>query len=709
MEDSCGYERCCSIHSHSALSSFESTLVAPSVQVYMLAVKNRIIIVAGVLLVGTGTAVADVTTMSNPVAPPFLNTNGTPADGSGLCMASVFSIDPDGDFGSINETNYIGTMNTFMETNVMNRNERVIRTVFDLSNNHTGMGTQDSYGDFIDSDPFCSQGGCGFDFNMPNEAFGLRVRGFLNVTDDWVNRDVHFGFYVDDTVSISLFDKDGIIHPVFIVPPSIFVSTWRFSDTVRFEEPGIYPIEILHFQGEEHAALEMSFFIGTISDYPLQGASVPPANPLSNSGFELFPETMFFQTLSGVPSFPDDIEECQQCDRQFVNLPGNKECDGGYYCNEAALCAPCDSAFLCGPTCSPCGGANQFCHNPMGGEDYQCVECIEDEHCPGDLSCNPETNECSECIDDGDCPRGDACIDGECTPCGTSDSCAGNSCNCCPVGAGGAQLDCAPLEADGPPVCMECIRDSDCSQGVCNVETGRCVESEASCGTCPPEFPYCLPGTLGAACAECRFDTDCEEEGNFCLSGECRPCVTDRRCGTRCESCGGAEPYCRGQTPDQSICVQCDDDSHCPGGTCNTTTSRCEPACSVTCDGATPFCVDGDRCVECYADSHCPCNGSCDLSSNTCNSACVTNRDCMGNEHCAWNDDFDEKECKLGPNVGQSPCSPLTGCISPLACEVAVGNRPADSLGGLALAMLGFLGLLAVRRRRSHRHGGNRS
>lgn len=669
----------------------------------MLVVHHRLLLVVGLSISISPTAFADVTTISGPILSPFLNSDGTPADGTGICMASALSMNVGVDFGGLNETNYFGGMNTFMELHEADRDERVVRSVFDLSNNND-QGTQASYGDFLNSDPDCQVGGCGFFVNDPNFSFGTRFRGFLNVTEEFVNRDIQLGFYADDTVSLHFFNRDGSRYDILVLSPQLGFPTWRMADTVRFEEPGIYPLEIHYVQIGEHAALEVSYNFLPGSDFE-QPADQPPINTLSNAGFQLFPETMFFQTLSGVPSFPN-VNDCQQCNRSFVNLPGNNGCDGGYYCNEAALCAPCDSAIFCGPSCSPCGGATPHCANP-NENGYECVECIEDEQCPGDYMCNPETFECDQCIDDSQCPRGDACVDGECVVCGTSDSCAGNSCNCCPTGAGGAQLECAALESGGTPVCMECIRNSDCTAGVCDVEVGRCVESLANCGTCPPEYPFCLPGSLGAACAECRFDTDCTE-GNFCQSGECRPCTTDRRCGLRCESCTGAEPSCRdGQTPDQSICVQCEDDSQCPDGTCNLTTNRCEPTCSVTCDGATPFCLGGDRCVECYADVHCPCNGACDLSSNTCNSACRTNRDCMGNEHCAWNDDFDEKECKLGPNVGQSPCSPLTGCISPLACDVAVGHRPGDgSLGALLLALLGGLGLLAVRRRRQCRYGG---
>ena len=74
-------------------------------------------------------------------------------------------------------------------------------------------------------------------------------------------------------------------------------------------------------------------------------------------------------SIDGAPSFTD-INQCQQCDRQFVNLPGNGGCVAGTYCNEAALCAPCNVDVFCGPACLPCGGAVPFCVSPDGSGIY---------------------------------------------------------------------------------------------------------------------------------------------------------------------------------------------------------------------------------------------------------------------------------------------------------------------------------------------------
>ena len=104
----------------------------------------------------------------------------------------------------------------------------------------------------------------------------------------------------------------------------------------------------------EHAALEMSFFIGDFTDFQ-RGAFTSPIVSLDTAGFTLFDNTAFFQTLSGQPSFPS-LAECQQCDRQFVGVTGNNGCVPGYYCNQAALCAPATRPSSAAPPALPAGG-----------------------------------------------------------------------------------------------------------------------------------------------------------------------------------------------------------------------------------------------------------------------------------------------------------------------------------------------------------------
>lgn len=642
--------------------------------------------------------------ISGPVAPVLED------DGQGMCMASaIVERDQDGrpeiPFGTLDKTNYNPTLNSFLEQRRDARVEYVVRTLLDLSNNNLAdPQDQTSLGDFRDVQAGCPAGGCDFFIRDTSTSFVSRLRGFLNVPAELANQALHIGFYTDDAVSLSIYDKDANLYEVMNRPPIIGSPTWRLSRTVEFQEPGLYPVEILYTAITEHAALEMSYFVGAFQDFEREAAQEPVVQ-LDDAGFTPFEPARFFQAISGAPSF-EDPDLCLQCNRQFVGQPGNNGCPGGYYCNEAALCAPCDTALYCGPSCSPCGGTTPFCINLNGR--HECVECREDTDCQPGYQCNQDTNTCFECNKDEDCERGEYCdlSEGVCTTCDSSDQCAGSSCNCCPTGSNGLQMQCAPVAPAGPPVCAECLTDAECPGGVCDLTTGHCAKvlepnrSPAACGPerkpCPEGRPYCIPGPLGAACFECRWDLDCPD-GNYCNSGLCEPCTQDRRCGLRCTSCGGDTPYCLNrELAALSLCVGCVDDTQCENGVCNPETYQCDPVCMLSCAEGTR--CHGDECVECYADTHCPCGGSCDTDTFTCTSSCKSNKDCLGNEHCRLVDE-DTTECAAGP----MPSDVL--CARPLAsgCEGRVGSgRPASPWAMLGL-LLGAV-MLVVRYRRSRRY-----
>lgn len=655
-------------------------------------------------LASTGAHAAGPATISGPVGDPILNKTGT-----GLCSASAVSTNLASDFPGLQSTaTYNGSVNTFLEAHPNDRVEAVIRTLLDLSNNND-TPQKKSYGDFIDAMlPQCKTGGCNFFINDATTRFGSRIRGFINVTADLVNQPIHFAFYADDAVGMYLFDKLAKSYEIFSRPPELGLPTWRTSNLVTFTEAGLYPLEINYVEIGDDAALEMSYFIGSYTDFELSYGQIGSPN-LKTDGFTLFPAEMFFHTLSGDPSFPD-LNKCAQCNRQFVNQPGNGGCQSSYYCNEAALCAPCDSGARCGPTCSPCGGATPFCVN-INGTDT-CGECKNDFDCQEGFSCDPIKHVCNECDEDNQCPRGEICENHSCVPCATTTQCAGNSCNCCPLGSRGKQMDCAQLDDDGPPVCVECLTTADCDTGlICDELFGRCVdklpanEKPECCGEacvlCPSDVPFCLPGPVGTACAECRNDMDCSppftKEAEFCLSGYCTACTRDRRCGPRCETCGGDTPYCLGQTSENAKCVRCTSDSQCNGGTCDPMTNDCVPGCPMSCDPKTPRC-DGSVCVECYADTQCPCNGTCDLTKHVCQNDCKTNIDCLGDEHCRWADNEIDRECAPGSMPDDVTC----GGTLATACEGSIGKARrtdgnAPSAGIIGLALLALLGRRRIR------------
>jgi hypothetical protein len=238
-----------------------------------------------------------------------------------------------------------------------------------------------------------------------------------------------------------------------------------------------------------------------------------------------------------------------------------------------------------------------------------------------------------------------------------------------------------------------------CCSGRCVTRTvqGQGSQDVQQVSTCEPLV--CLPGPYGTACAECRNDMQCPDQ-SFCIQGRCQACTTDRHCGTRCETCGGDQPFCL-STPvaTMAACVRCNQDSDCPGGACDQSTHDCTPACAMTCDTG-KHCY-GNDCVECYADTQCPCGNTCSLDTHTCSTSCKTNGDCQGDAHCHYTPDGNSKVCSPGPLPDQADCG---GTLADL-CGGSIGARgthPTPSTGILALSLTALI-LRRLRRREGQR------
>ncbi len=672
----------------------------------------------------------------------------SPAElGIGLCVKNRVSPDPNNEFPE-STTAFNGAVNDLMERPPAYSpfHYYVLKTFFDLSNGVVS-GNDTSQGDFTNAMPTaeCPSFGCTFYPNAtpptPTSFFGSRFRGYLNVTPGMVNKDLHFGFYVDDAVSFIIFDQTNNQYQVILRTPGRFEDTWRSTNTVKFLKGGLYPVEILYAQGSTFAINEMSLFDGPFIDFETPTRD-PTAPNLKTSGFVLVSPNQFFQTENGHPAGsppttpPSTAYECLQCKRAYANAPGNGgpiESGGcgvnsGYYCNGAALCAPCDTARVCGLSCSPCGLSTPNCVNVNGtytcvecendsqcggrrcdtnthtctgclvdsacpnGQvcdklNYTCVECNRDEDCPPDEVCAPEIKQCRECNDNSECDRGKTCSDHQCVTCSTNESCAGNSCNCCPDGT-----QCAASAPGANPACVECVTDSQCTDGKkCDSANGRCVDSIPECNTsercgtqcvkCPSDRPICLDGQV---CVACRNDLECAA-GEFCISGECSSCTTDRHCGARCEACDKQAPFCLTTgTTASSSCVQCRNDSDCPGGQCNPATFTCvnSTGCEENCAEQDKVC-NGSSCVECFADAHCPCGGSCDTSNGTCTTKCEDSGDCLGVEYCSTA----TQECERGRR--KPGTTPQGGSF---CCETTTQDLTSTGTGAfIALLLVGFL------------------
>ena len=97
---------------------------------------------------------------------------------------------------------------------------------------------------------------------------------------------------------------------------------------------------------------------------------------------------------------------------------------------------------------------------------HRCVACLMTADCADDFACDALANRCLQtCQQDGDCPNGaHGCDDGRqvCYQCDEDRECAAS-----PLGS---------LCASDGSGCVQCRRDTDCSNQHCDQLTGRCVE-----------------------------------------------------------------------------------------------------------------------------------------------------------------------------------------------------------------------------------------
>ncbi|WPB78485.1 outer membrane exchange protein TraA family protein [Archangium violaceum] len=384
----------------------------------MLLLRRFLLFLPVLLFSGPGSASAEVlpsvVVTGDPVAP--LPTQ----PGTGLCSTSRSSTSPGVDFPQSNAS-FIPGLNAFLETppDASNPNTRVtsvLQTSLDLSNNNSS-GTRLSYGDFENAVPGCPSGGCGFFLSDTTTSFATRLRGFLNVTADQVSQPLHFGFYADDAVAFTLYDRTYRSYLVINRPPQLGFATWRTTNRVTFTKPGLYPVEVLYAEVSEHAALEMSMLEGTFTDFERPANQLPVVN-LQQSGFRLVTAEMFYQSETGQPSFPE-LDRCVQCNRKDADTPGNGGCGSGYHCNAAAVCDVCDTARFCGASCSPCGEETPFC--VARSREPVCVQCRQGSDCTAPDACHvgvcDAAGTCSfPAVTDGTaCPDG-TCQAGVCTP-----------------------------------------------------------------------------------------------------------------------------------------------------------------------------------------------------------------------------------------------------------------------------------------------------
>lgn len=295
-------------------------------------------------------------------------------------------------------------------------------------------------------------------------------------------------------------------------------------------------------------------------------------------------------------------------------------CEGNVDCRFCAQDQICykeeDSDGECSvPECGP-NANGRTCDDGESCNNGKCVgggTCTRNSDCPEGRVCNV----LGKCVSDTDAGNtvdpdvgqtADTSTDSG--PTGDPDvgvdagSDAGNTCS------SGGPSDCPPGHSPEATkwsteycACVQCLGDSDCSDGqscrngVCQEECAQSCSSSGGSTNCPSDVPYCLSG----CCVECVGNADCSGD-KVCIDGSCGQTPSD--CTDSSVDCpqGYTCNTSNGECEQQQSNSECtENDPTCPPGeTCNTTTNTCEPPSG-----------GGGSCGMCGTNCTCPGNLTC--------------------------------------------------------------------------------------------------
>lgn len=332
--------------------------------------------------------------------------------------------------------------------------------------------------------------------------------------------------------------------------------------------------------------------------------------------------------------------------------------------------------------CGDDGGAGDRCADvscERGVCDSETGECRNAESCqPGGIDAGSDVESGST----DPCLRGFACREGECEavrPCSSEGASGGSGEGECERGVcrKGAcvnastcesRSDClAGLGCSESGECRDLCAGKQCDRGVCESETGECVNPE----TCDPEdseTPSCLES---AVCLDDDEDgtAECLEEEAYCdwldcgrgrCSFEQRQCVDRETCTADADCVEGN--YCEeilGECK-TNACEASESESSCPRGVCDQDSGECRNP--NRCDASTD-CLPDHRCVEnrcvergraCGPDG-CPGTQICEYTEATLTASCVENPDvpCRNARDCTGT-----SVCRDGACVAPEGCTP---------------------------------------------------
>ena len=162
---------------------------------------------------------------------------------------------------------------------------------------------------------------------------------------------------------------------------------------------------------------------------------------------------------------------CNVASNRCVACLGDSDCPDTNECTtDRCLSNVCSHTSVGSGT--PCAGG--VCN---GAAMPMCVACVSDAQCSGATPiCDTSESRCVGCLLDGQCNDGNQC---------TTDQCIARTCSATSLPAGSM---CAGGVCDGAalPMCLECLRNSDCSGAtpICDVAANLCVECtrNSECG-----------------------------------------------------------------------------------------------------------------------------------------------------------------------------------------------------------------------------------
>lgn len=319
----------------------------------------------------------------------------------------------------------------------------------------------------------------------------------------------------------------------------------------------------------------------------------------------------------------------------------DSECGSGFVCQTATHTCHCASNDACaeGEYCNtqgycqnrpPCIGnkdcpEGQICNSshPSGGLCIPANTCGDNNHCPFNQYCHPNTHTCaSGCLQSSDCQLGWVCAAGQCVAgacqtcpvapdadpsyCSYGDQCSPNGhctahalksnlCQTCgPTQQCPRGLICL-IDNDGTNYCApSCTYNSDCPSGY---TAGGCVglqvvQEECTGGHTCSNGGRCIGSPEGRSFCECKSHSDCALPTGLCMLGRCMvgsggACRSDSDCICQQGRCIGSDFACTSAADCELRCVQHDDGQGNQVGSCETKQKACGKETGVTCQELT--------------------------------------------------------------------------------------------------------------------------